>query len=142
MAIRDLGSFVDLEHKGPRVSANRGINGIDGTIACALGQARSAGRPMTVLMGDLAFLHDQSSLALVGDTNIRIVVVDNRGGGIFEHLPIAARDDVFEPYFLTPQDADIPAIAAGHGLPVDSVSTIEGSSQRFSLPDPVCSMCG
>ncbi|MEC7240264.1 MAG: 2-succinyl-5-enolpyruvyl-6-hydroxy-3-cyclohexene-1-carboxylic-acid synthase [Myxococcota bacterium] len=136
MAIRNLCSFAELGQEGPCVSANRGLNGIDGTIACAVGQARCSSRPMTVMLGDLAFLHDQASLALVGAANLRIVVLDNGGGAIFEHLPIAGQTEVFERYFLTPQDADIGAIARAHGLAVDRIGKVSELESALEKPGP------
>jgi 2-succinyl-5-enolpyruvyl-6-hydroxy-3-cyclohexene-1-carboxylate synthase len=124
MAIRDVGSFARLSGDGPRVSANRGTNGIDGTIACAVGQAVASGRPTTVLLGDLALLHDQGALGLIGESQIRVIVVDNGGGGIFEYLPIAENTAIFEKHFLTPHSSDIPAIARAHGLNVQSVESL------------------
>lgn len=124
MAIRDLGSFARLSGGGPRVSANRGTNGIDGTIACAVGQAVASGRQTTVLLGDLALLHDQAALGLIGQSLVRVIVFDNGGGGIFEHLPIAENTTVFETHFLTPHSADIPAIARAHGLKVQTVHAL------------------
>ena len=136
MAIRNLCSFAELGQEGPCVSANRGLNGIDGTIACAVGQARCSGRPTTVMLGDLAFLHDQASLALVGAAKLRIVVLDNGGGAIFEHLPIAGQAEVFRRYFLTPQDADIGAIARAHGLAVDRIGTVTELESALEKPGP------
>ena len=124
MAIRDVGSFARLSGGGPRVSANRGTNGIDGTIACAVGQAIASGRQTTVLLGDLALLHDQAALGLIGKSLVRVIVFDNGGGGIFQHLPIAENTAVFEAHFLTPHSADIPAIARAHGLKVQTVSAL------------------
>jgi len=136
MAIRDLGSFSSLKGDGPRVSANRGTNGIDGTIACAVGQARASGRPCTVLLGDLAFLHDQAALSLIGDLPLRVVVVDNGGGGIFEYLPIAQHTQVFETHFLTPHSADIPAISRAHGLHTEEITSVDGLQQALAQTGP------
>jgi 2-succinyl-5-enolpyruvyl-6-hydroxy-3-cyclohexene-1-carboxylate synthase len=136
MPIRDLGSFAILQKDGPRVSANRGTNGIDGTIASAVGQARATGRAMTVLLGDLAFLHDQAALTLIGATPVRVIVVDNGGGGIFEYLPIASKQAVFERHFLTPHKADIPAIAQAHGLACQRVENCDSLREAFAHTGP------
>jgi 2-succinyl-5-enolpyruvyl-6-hydroxy-3-cyclohexene-1-carboxylate synthase len=53
-----------------------------------------------------------------------VIVFDNGGGGIFQHLPIAENTAVFEAHFLTPHSADIPAIARAHGLKVQTVSAL------------------
>ncbi|MCB9765276.1 MAG: 2-succinyl-5-enolpyruvyl-6-hydroxy-3-cyclohexene-1-carboxylic-acid synthase [Alphaproteobacteria bacterium] len=114
MPVRDLDGFGISEAEGAIVTANRGANGIDGTLATAIGQARAHDGPTVVLLGDLAFLHDQGALGLARglDTPFVVVVVDNGGGGIFEHLPIARHPTAFVPHFITPHDDDLCAIAA------------------------------
>ncbi|MEI7999342.1 MAG: thiamine pyrophosphate-dependent enzyme, partial [Candidatus Omnitrophota bacterium] len=58
----------------------------------------------TLLIGDLAALHDLNSLAMLRDISVPVVIVvlNNGGGGIFSFLPIAQHKDVFEKYFGTP----------------------------------------
>ncbi|MEZ5411378.1 MAG: 2-succinyl-5-enolpyruvyl-6-hydroxy-3-cyclohexene-1-carboxylic-acid synthase [Acidimicrobiales bacterium] len=118
----------DVEWYGPSrndidVFSNRGANGIDGVIATAIGVA-IGGRPTTVLVGDVAFLHDASSLTALRHRPIAldVVVVDNDGGGIFSFLPQATQvaADRFEQLFGTPHGTDLAALARAHGLEVDS----------------------
>ena len=73
------------------IVANRGANGIDGTIASAVGAAMARSERVTVLLGDLAFLHDIGSLTTANElgVDLTIVVVDNRGAAIFAMLPVA-----------------------------------------------------
>ncbi len=125
MPIRDLDSFG---RDGSRflAHASRGVNGIDGTLATGLGLAAGWTQgPTAVLLGDLAFLHDHGSLLLADKVHgpVVVLVVDNAGGGIFSHLPIAAHPDAFEPWFLTPQSGDIPALCAGAGVPCRQLQT-------------------
>ena len=104
--IRDMDSFADSTcHRVP-VACNRGASGIDGTLASAAGFARGLDRKLTVLIGDLALLHDLNSLALLKklDRSAVIVVINNNGGGIFSFLPVHEHRDVFESYFGTPHD--------------------------------------
>ncbi len=104
------------------VHANRGANGIDGTVSTALGVALSTGAPTTVLVGDLAFLHDSTALVRLADRDVdlTVVVVDNDGGGIFSFLPQATEltADRFELLFGTPHRADLAALARAHRLAV------------------------
>ncbi len=139
MPIRDLEWFG-----GPlaRAHANRGANGIDGVVSTALGRALD-GRTSIVLIGDLAFVHDSN--ALVGlaarGADLRIVVVDNDGGGIFSFLPQATvlPSDRFEQLFGTPLGADVLAIAAAHGIPTSTVTTTEALVDQLGRPGPwVC----
>ena len=98
------------------MAANRGASGIDGTVATAAGFARGSGRPVTLLMGDLALLHDLNSLALLRGLPVTVVVLNNDGGAIFSFLPVARHKAFFEPYFGTPQGLSIEHAAAMFGL--------------------------
>jgi len=118
MPVRDMNIFAD--HRGPLVTAacNRGASGIDGTIATAVGFCHGLKRPTTLLLGDLAALHDLNSLALVSklDQPLTIVVVNNDGGGIFGFLPIREHRGVFEEFFVAPHGFDLEAAAGMFGL--------------------------
>lgn len=124
MPIRDL-EWYGVPRADVRVRANRGANGIDGTIATAIGVAVSSERPTAVLLGDLAFLHDSTALVGITDRGIdlTIVVVDNDGGGIFSFLPQATAIDAsaFEELFGTPHGIDVRELAAVHGIEASTV---------------------
>lgn len=117
MPIRDLESFWRPSGPGPEVLCNRGANGIDGTVATALGAARD-GRRTVLLCGDLAFLHDGNALLLANGFRGRltVVVVNNAGGGIFNHLPVAASPH-FERLWGTEQRADIGKLCGAFAVP-------------------------
>jgi 2-succinyl-5-enolpyruvyl-6-hydroxy-3-cyclohexene-1-carboxylate synthase len=109
-----------------RVLANRGVNGIDGVVSTAVGVAFATDRPTGLLIGDVAFLHDSNGLIDLVNRNVdlRVVVVDNRGGGIFSFLPqrSALGTDRFERLFGTPHESDLGALASAHGLRTTYVS--------------------
>ena len=104
MPIRDMDFYGDFKGNVVVVTGNRGASGIDGTIASAAGFARGLSQPVTLMIGDLAALHDLNSLAMLRDLSAPLVVVvlNNGGGGGFFFLPIAEQRDVFEKYFGTP----------------------------------------
>ena len=114
--------------KPVNVFANRGLAGIDGTIATATGIAIATGMQTRVLMGDLTFLHDAGSLSIdpAGpDLNIQLVVGNDGGGSIFESLEMrqSLQDREFERLFRTPQNVNIAALAAAYGwlhVPVEN----------------------
>jgi 2-succinyl-5-enolpyruvyl-6-hydroxy-3-cyclohexene-1-carboxylate synthase len=107
------------------VHANRGLAGIDGTIATAVGIALARqddqGAGITrVLVGDLALLHDVGALHFgAGEPRPRMqVIVGNDGGGtIFDGLEVAetAPADSFDRVLYTQHTADLSAIAAAYG---------------------------
>lgn len=120
MPIRDVDSFGGTTPSALRVFTSRGANGIDGMVATAAGEAFGSRLPTVLLTGDLAFQHDLAGVcaAVSMDTPLTVVVVDNAGGGIFGFLPIAAHEQAFEPYFVTPQAVDAVAMAAAAGARV------------------------
>jgi 2-succinyl-5-enolpyruvyl-6-hydroxy-3-cyclohexene-1-carboxylate synthase len=104
------------------VHGNRGLAGIDGTIATAIGMALGSETDGTtrVLLGDLAALHDSGALLFgVGEPRPRVqVIVGNDGGGtIFDGLEVAATapQDAIDRVLLTPQSVDFAALAAAYG---------------------------
>ena len=118
MPIRDAEYFFPASDRRLRLLCNRGANGIDGTLSTALGVAHDAGRPAVLLVGDLALLHDTNGFLLRSKFrgSLTIVLINNNGGGIFGHLPVAQFDPPFEEFFATPQDMDFAKLAAAYGV--------------------------
>ncbi len=118
MPIRDMDMYAAATGARVPIGVNRGASGIDGIIATACGFAVGLARPTTLVIGDLALLHDVNSLVLAARNAqpLIIVAINNSGGGIFSFLPIAQHTDVFEPYFGTPQQFSIAHAAAFAGL--------------------------
>ena len=111
------------------VHANRGVAGIDGTIATALGiaaasqadedPARAAGTTR-VLLGDLALLHDAGSLFLPPSERrprVQLLVANDGGGTIFDGLEVAgtAGAEAFDRVMYTPQAVQLEALARAYG---------------------------
>ena len=118
MPVRDMDVFADTGGAAASVACNRGASGIDGTVASAAGFAVGLDRPITLLVGDLALLHDLNSLAILKTVAepVVAVVINNNGGGIFSFLPIACQAGVFEPFFGAPHDLTFEKAAAMFGL--------------------------
>jgi len=104
MPVRDMDMFGLAGNEQVIIGSNRGASGIDGTIASALGFASGSKKPVTLIIGDLAFIHDMNSLSMLShfDLPVTLILINNQGGGIFSFLPIAKHDDVFEENFGTP----------------------------------------
>ncbi|MEU4394034.1 2-succinyl-5-enolpyruvyl-6-hydroxy-3-cyclohexene-1-carboxylic-acid synthase [Kribbella sp. NPDC023855] len=125
--VRDL----DLAPVVPiRTVANRGLAGIDGTISTAIGAALANAGPTYALVGDLAFLHDANGL-VIGPAeprpDLRIVVVNDNGGGIFSTLEQGGTDHAthFERVFGTPHNVNLAALAAATNTPYKLVETTD-----------------
>ena len=139
MPVRDLEWFGGSR---ARAHANRGANGIDGVLGTALGRALT-GSTTFVLLGDLAFVHDSNALTALAQrkVDLRIVVVDNDGGGIFSFLPQAAAlaEDRFEQLFGTPLGVDLVALATSYGLEARTVQAVDELVEQLAQPGPwVC----
>jgi 2-succinyl-5-enolpyruvyl-6-hydroxy-3-cyclohexene-1-carboxylate synthase len=78
---------------GVGVLSQRGASGIDGLLSGAVGSALSSARPTALLLGDISLLHDLSALGLPAiaelESPLLVVVLNNDGGRIFDHLPMA-----------------------------------------------------
>jgi len=124
MPVRDLDAFAATNGAPVPVAANRGASGIDGTVATAAGYSRGLDTPVTLVIGDLALLHDLNSLAILRDLSVTVVVVNNDGGGIFSFLPVAEHEQFFEPYFGTPQHVIFEPAARMFGLGYENPRTV------------------
>ena len=124
MPVRDLEYFWAPGDTFIRPMCNRGANGIDGTLSTALGVAHAAGAPTVLLTGDLALLHDTNGWLIVPKFKgaLTVVLINNAGGGIFEHLPIAEFEPPFEEFFATPQAVDFAKLCAAYGMDHIAVS--------------------
>ena len=127
MPVRDV-EWFSAPRGGVRVLANRGVNGIDGVVSTAVGVAAESGKFTALLIGDIALLHDTNGLLnlMQRAVDLKIVVVDNKGGGIFSFLPQSTTLDPqrFEQLFGTPHNVDIGQLVQAHGLPNTTVETV------------------
>lgn len=128
MPVRDLEWFAPARD-GVRVFSNRGVNGIDGVVSTAVGVALSSRAPTALLIGDIAMLHDSNGLLnlIRRDVQMKIIVVDNEGGGIFSFLPQAEslEGSQFEQLFGTPHSVDFESLAKTHSIPFAWATTSE-----------------
>ncbi|PFG29399.1 2-succinyl-5-enolpyruvyl-6-hydroxy-3-cyclohexene-1-carboxylic-acid synthase [Paramicrobacterium agarici] len=126
------------------VHANRGLAGIDGTIATAHGIAsvqQKDGMPgvTRVLVGDLALLHDAGSL-LGGHgeawPRLQVIVGNDGGGTIFDDLEVAksAERDVFDRVQYTPHGVDVAALAQAYGWDHVRAQTRADLDQALTTP--------
>jgi 2-succinyl-5-enolpyruvyl-6-hydroxy-3-cyclohexene-1-carboxylate synthase len=109
MPVRDLEAFMRPGPEGVRFASNRGANGIDGLVSTSAGLAAGNNARTWAVLGDLALFHDLGGLAAVAHApELRLIVIDNSGGGIFNFLPQAEAmpEAEFEALLGTPAGRD------------------------------------
>lgn len=133
-----------LAGKRVPVHANRGLAGIDGTVATATGIAlasQAAGGPgvTRVLLGDLALLHDVGALLLPPEEQeprLQVIVGNDGGGTIFDGLEVAevAASDAMDRVLYTPHGARLEQLALAYGWEYRRATTRVGLDQALTAP--------
>ncbi|WP_296181079.1 2-succinyl-5-enolpyruvyl-6-hydroxy-3-cyclohexene-1-carboxylic-acid synthase [uncultured Mobiluncus sp.] len=121
-----------------RVFTNRGLAGIDGTIASAWGAALARRQPMRLVLGDVSFFHDLGALCH-GRTeevpNLQVIVINNGGGRIFGGLEHGvAPADTFTRMFLTAQVGDVCGLARAAGWQAERVDSLAELASALTQP--------
>jgi 2-succinyl-5-enolpyruvyl-6-hydroxy-3-cyclohexene-1-carboxylate synthase len=126
------------------VHSNRGLAGIDGTLATAFGVAlasQAGGRPgvTRVVLGDLAFLHDVGSLLLAPherEPRIQVIVGNDGGGTIFDGLEVAgvASHEAMDRVLYTPHTVRLEQLALAYGWEYTRVTTRAALDQALTSP--------
>ena len=115
---------------------NRGVNGIDGSLSAALGNARIVRGKVFCLIGDLSFFYDSNALWRNDiPKNLRILLFNNQGGNIFRTLP--GLDSPFrDTYIAGVNTFSARAQAEQAGLAYRSVSSLK------ELPEALAAFAG
>ena len=126
MPVRDVETFFPARESAPRVLANRGANGIDGTVSTAFGVAAVSDGPVVLLIGDVALIHDLGGLIQARRRKLTIVLLHNDGGGIFHFLPVSREGPDFVEHVATPHGLDFAHAAALFGCGYELAEDVEG----------------
>lgn len=103
--------------KASRVNANRGTSGIDGSTSTAAGAAIVYDGFTTLITGDISFLYDSNALwNSMLSKNLKIIVINNGGGGIFRFIKGPGQLEELETFFETPHSVEIHKLASAYGL--------------------------
>ncbi len=134
-----VANFVGLrELQSIKVNSNRGTSGIDGTVSTAVGAALTTEKMTTLITGDLAFFYDRNGLwNNFLANNLRIIVFNNSGGGIFRLLEGSRKLPELETWFATEQHLSAKATAEQHGLNyfrADSMTDVASILDDFFKP--------
>jgi 2-succinyl-5-enolpyruvyl-6-hydroxy-3-cyclohexene-1-carboxylate synthase len=134
MPIRDQEAFLPPGRADVRFLANRGANGIDGLVSTAAGASAASGKRTWAVIGDLALAHDLNGLAAMRDApRLRLLVLDNAGGGIFHFLPQAEAlaEPEFEALLGTPSGID--PVQAAQLFGIEAVTVADPGSLESAL---------
>ncbi|MFQ6678816.1 MAG: 2-succinyl-5-enolpyruvyl-6-hydroxy-3-cyclohexene-1-carboxylic-acid synthase, partial [Fidelibacterota bacterium] len=123
-----IANFIGIKNHNVDVWSNRGTSGIDGTVSTAVGHALAdPKRTHTLIAGDLSLFYDRNGLWLNHEfpKNLRIVVLNDGGGGIFNMIPGPSNLGRLTELFTTPHNRTAELTAKEFGLDYRSTSSVE-----------------
>lgn len=134
MPIRDMELYASEVNKNIITGTNRGASGIDGIISTAAGFSSGAEKICTLIIGDIAFIHDLNTLSVIklNNSHLIIILINNHGGGIFDFLPISSSGDIFEKYFVTPHDFDFELAIRNFGISYFKVDDARAFTKTYT----------
>jgi 2-succinyl-5-enolpyruvyl-6-hydroxy-3-cyclohexene-1-carboxylate synthase len=122
------------------VFSNRGTSGIDGCLSTAIGASQRTPKLCVSIIGDVAFHYDKNALwNNYLQNNVRIIIFNNHGGGIFRNLAGAGSLPELEEFMETRQnfkaentanDAQINYLKADNWIELESVLPIFFDNQQ------------
>jgi len=112
--------------------ANRGVSGIDGCTSTALGYSYLSEKPNILISGDLAFLYDSNAFwNKYIDSGLKIIVVNNNGGGIFRIISGPSTTDQLDEFFEAHQTRTAASIAESYNLNYESAESPESLASKL-----------
>ena len=110
--------FDQISQRNIKCFSNRGTSGIDGTLSTAIGAAKANPNDVvTVITGDLSFFYDSNALWITPlPSNIKIILINNKGGSIFRIIDGPSEIKELEPFFEVKHDLSAEYIAKTFGV--------------------------
>ncbi len=135
MSVRNFDAYSGKESKALYFAANRGVSGIDGNIASAVGMAaglKGIAKKLICVIGDITAIHDLNSLSTLqyAGMPVTIIILNNHGGSIFSKLPIRKYKEEFD-YWKTPHNLNFKGAAEMFGLDYYIVSDFSSFKESF-----------
>ena len=129
-SVRYVQLFKHLEKV--KYNSNRGISGIDGSSSTAAGAAIINKENTILLTGDLSFIYDQNALWNNDlSKNLKIIVINNQGGGIFKIIPGPSKTPYLNDFFETSHNLNIEKISSGFGINYKKVDNIKDAESAI-----------
>ena len=127
-------------HPSIEVFCNRGTSGIDGSTSTAIGAAIANEKQTVLITGDISFLYDSNALwNNYIPKNLKIIVINNGGGGIFRILPGHDETPVFNTFFETSHCLTAEHLAKMYGfeyaIASDETSLTDGLHKMYAQND-------
>lgn len=114
---------------------NRGVSGIDGTNATALGVSLVSELPTLLISGDMSFAYCPEVMhlrnMLGGD--LRIIVMNNCGGGIFRFIRTTRDLEMREEYFCCDSGLPIDRLTEAYGWHYEQADSFESLSKALDV---------
>ena len=132
MAVRYV-NFFGLSQKQISVFCNRGTSGIDGSVSTAIGSGLKSNRTTLLITGDMAFFYDRNAFwhQELPD-NVKIIVVNNHGGGIFRLIDGPGKQPELETFFETKQHLTARHLASEFGFDYHLANDHDSFTVSFS----------
>lgn len=108
-----------IPHRSHAEYCNRGVSGIDGSTATAVGAANTYSGQTMLITGDMSWIYDSGASTLCNvPSDMRIIVIDNSGGGIFRFIKSTADlpSEILDRYFCVSNLPDVAATASAYGI--------------------------
>lgn len=116
--VRTFDAYYSIDQKkNLTIATNRGVSGIEGFIASSCGFIDGSNKDTYLVLGDVSFIHDLNSLYYLKQlkTSLKIIIVNNDGGGIFTLMPISKEKPVLD-YISSPHGENFQKIADAFGI--------------------------
>lgn len=109
-----------------KFSGNRGVSGIDGCTSTAIGAAMVSEKLTTLISGDVSFLYDSNAFWQKNiPNNLKVIVINNGGGGIFRIIEGPSTTEALEEYFETAHQRKATDVAHLYGLDCRTATSLD-----------------
>ena len=116
------------------VFCNRGVNGIEGSLSTAAGFSLVADKPVVCVIGDLSFFYDQNALWNKQlDGRLRILLLNNRRGGIFNMLPGLEKSPARDSFVAAAHDTTAEGICQQNDIYYQRADDMETTAEGLRL---------
>ncbi|MCP4552866.1 MAG: 2-succinyl-5-enolpyruvyl-6-hydroxy-3-cyclohexene-1-carboxylic-acid synthase, partial [Bacteroidetes bacterium] len=114
-------------------NCNRGTSGIDGSLSTAVGASIGNKIPTTIILGDLSFFYDSNGLwNNYLNQGLKVIIINNRGGGIFRFLDGPSNTEAFEEFFEATHQLNAEGIAKSFNVSYQKAMSSKELSERLT----------